>query len=185
MPTATNRVTALELAAMPSCGPRYELVEGQLRMMPPAGVRHGWIAMRIGALLQNHVFENDLGAVFAAETGFLIQTDPDTVRAPDVAFLSNERLEQVATLDGYLPVAPDLAIEIVSPNDSSSEVEGKANMWLQAGAKMVLVVDPAQRTIRVYREVSTIVVLQSDELLDAKDVVPGWEIRVADAFPLR
>lgn len=181
--TRKKNVSAEQLAAIPDDGNRYELVEGELRMMSPAGGRHGWIASRLNRLLSNHVEANQLGAVFAAETGFLLSTDPDTVRAPDVAFVSTEEMNQIDDLDGYVPVVPDLVVEVVSPNDSSSEVEAKSEMWLSAGAAIVLVVDPVNQTIRVYRSRSTIEVLHRGDQLDANDAVTGWKLMVSDIFP--
>lgn len=183
MSTAANHISAKQLASMKDDGRRYELIKGELRMMSPAGGRHGLIAMQIGGLLRNHVTDQNLGAVFAAETGFLIATDPDTVRAPDVAFVSSARLATLSSLDGYLPLAPDLAVEVVSPNDSSSQVEGKANMWIEVGSKLVLVVDPERQSIRVYHNAVSIEVLQVGDEFDGEDVVPGWKLKVDDAFP--
>lgn len=183
MSTATNRTTASQLAAMKDDGQRYELVEGELRMMSPAGGLHGWIALRLGRLLGAHVDENGLGAVFAAETGFLIASNPDTVRAPDVAFVSSSQLSKLDGIDGYLPISPDLVVEVVSPNDSSTDVEAKAEMWIEAGTRMVLVVDPSNRSIRVYRDKHSIEVLHIGDELDAGDIVNSWALKVADAFP--
>ena len=127
MSTAASPITAQQFAAMADDGKRYELVEGVLQMMSPAGGRHGFVAMRIGALLEPHVRSRKLGRVCAAETGFLLSTDPDTVRAPDVAFVNAEAIGKIDDLNGYLPVAPDLAVEVVSPSDTSTEVEAKGS----------------------------------------------------------
>jgi Uma2 family endonuclease len=182
MSATSHNVTATQLAALADDGVRYELVKGELRMMSPAGGRHGWIASRLNRLLGNHVVANRLGAVFAAETGFLISTNPDTVRAPDVAFVSAEQMARIDDLDGYLPLAPDLAAEVVSPNDSSSEVEAKAAMWIEAGTAMVLVVDPANQSVRVYRSRSAIQVLYPGDRLDAGEVIQGWTLAVSELF---
>ena len=152
-------------------------------MMSTAGGRHGWIASRLNRLLGNHVDAKNLGTIFAAETGFLISTDPDTVRAPDVAFVHRQRMKELDNLDGYLPLAPDLVGEVVSPNDSTSEVEAKSQMWLAAGVKMVLVVDPINKSVRVYRTPSKIDVFQQGDTIDASDVVEGWMPNVTDIFP--
>ena len=181
MSTTTN-FTATQLAAMPDDGNRYELVDGELRMMSPAGRRHGRVAMRLGSLLDQHVSQNSLGEVLAAETGFLLSTDPDTVRAPDVAFVRANRLKGLDDVQGYLPVAPDLVAEVVSPSDSSSQIESKAQMWLAAGTAVVLVVDPASQTIRVYRDPSVIKVLHVDDVLEVDEVVKGWKLKIAAIF---
>ena len=174
--------TAEQLAKMPRDGNRYELVEGLVRMMSPAGGRHGQVAMRLGSLLDQHVIANRLGVVFAAETGFLLATNPDAVRAPDVAFVCRDSFEKLEDVQGYLNVAPDLVAEVVSPNDSSSQIESKAQMWLAAGTAIVLVVDPASQTIRVYRDPTTIKVLRADDVLEVDEVVKGWKLKVAAIF---
>jgi Uma2 family endonuclease len=180
MSTAIRGVTVAELASMPDDGKRYELIDGELHMMSPAGNVHGRITARITAALWRHVEENDLGEVYAAETGFLLSLVPDTVRAPDVAFVRQERLENIGDVEGYLPLAPDLVVEVVSPNDRFTAVEAKANTWLDAGSQMVVVVDPGTRTIRVYRRTDCIAILRETDELDASDVVLGWKIPVAD-----
>lgn len=182
MSTAANPITAEQLFKLPSDGKRYELVNGELRMMSPAGGRHGRVAMRIGSMLEQHVRSNSLGEVFAAETGFLLSTDPDTVRAPDAAFVSTSAFQRLKEIGGFLPVAPDLAVEVVSPNDSSSEVEEKANSWIGYGVKLVLVVDPENGSIRAYREQGSIRVYFAGDTVDASDVVASWQFAVDEVF---
>lgn len=150
-------------------------------MMSPAGGRHGRIAARLLSRLTVYAEEHRLGATFAAETGFLIQQDPDTVRAPDVAYVSQSRLGEFADHPGYIPMAPDLVAEVVSPGDGSSEVEAKARAWLLAGVRVVLVVDPQTTTIREYRSESHITVY-SDGLVDLTEVLPGFQLDVAELF---
>jgi Uma2 family endonuclease len=178
----TRLVTAEELLRMPEDGFRYELVGGELRKMTPAGGRHGRIAHEAGRSLGNHVAAHDLGAVYAAETGFKLATDPDTVRAPDVSFVRKERAEAMRDLEGYLPGAPDLAIEVISPGDSFSEVEEKVLEWLDAGTRMVVVMNPRRRTATVYRSREKIRVLNEDDVLDGADVVPGWRLALRELF---
>jgi Uma2 family endonuclease len=146
MPIQTGTVTAEELLRKPDDGFRYELVRGELRKMSPAGSEYGAIAFNVGRLLGNHVVERRLGQVYAAETGFKLASDPDTVRAPDAAFVSRERVETAEHLMGYWPGAPDLAVEVVSPGDTHTQVVEKALAWLGEGSRMVLVVDPGQHT---------------------------------------
>ena len=123
---------------MPDDGFRYELVRGELRRMNPAGNVHGRVAMNFGILLGSYVKAHDLGTVYAAETGFKLATDPDTVRAPDVAFVGRARVEAVGELEGFWPGTPDLAVEVVSPRDGAhAEVEEKVFDWLDAGTKTV------------------------------------------------
>ena len=161
---------------------RQELIDGRLHEMEPPGAEHGVVAMRIGSLLLRHVEDADLGIVFTSEVGFQLASDPDTVRAPDVAFIARARVEQTGIPRGYWPGPPDLAIEVVSPNDRHSDVEGKALHWLQAGARAVVVVDPPRRSATVYRSAHDIRVVAGDERLDLGDVVPGWSPRVGSFF---
>ena len=131
--------------------------------------------------LAEYVDENRLGTVYAAETGFRLATDPDTVRAPDVAFVSRVRLEAVGEVEGFWPEAPDLAIEVVSPGDSYSDVEEKVVDWLDAGTKMV-VINPRQRSATVYKSPSDIAALAETDVLAGGDVVPGFELAVREIF---
>lgn len=181
--TITKLVTAEELLAMPDDGFRYELVKGELiRMSPPPGHEHGLVAMRISVPLYEHIKTNNLGVVYAAETGFLIEEDPDTVLAPDVAFVRRERIEKAGDVPGYWRGAPDLAVEVLSPSDTVRKVEEKVQHWLDASARMVWVVSPKLHTITVYRSLSDIVLLTEKDTLDGGDIVPGFRIAVAEVF---
>lgn len=119
-------------------------------MMSPAGGRHGRIAGKLLTRIAVHVEKQRLGHTFAAETGFLLRTNPDTVRAPDVAFVSTERLGDLVDHTGYLPVAPELVAEVVSPGDAPSKVDDKVAAWLHFGVLIVLVVDPELKSVRLY-----------------------------------
>lgn len=175
-------ITAEDLLARPDDGFRYELIQGTLRKMAPAGGEHGYLAAEVGSELRNHVKANDLGRVFAAETGFLLASDPDTVRAPDAAFVRRERVEAAGAVEGYWPGAPDLAVEVVSPNDRYTDVEEKVMEWLDAGARMVVVVNPRQQAVTVYRSPGDVAVLRGDDVLQGGDVVPGWSVPVRELF---
>ncbi len=175
-------ITAEHLAQLPDDGNRYELVEGVLNMMSPAGGRHGRVAGRIFKLLANHVDDNKLGATFAAETGFRISSNPDTVRAPDAAFVCQEKMDQLGDDSGFLPFAPDLAVEVVSPSDSFAAVEDKAFSWLDAGTQLVLIVEPETETVHAYRSRRNIIVWKLGEMLDVNDVLAGWKFKVAELF---
>jgi len=167
---------------MPDDGFRYELVRGELRRMAPAGHEHGKIAATFTWCLAQHVKTHKLGAVYAAETGFLISRNPDTVRAPDVAFVSQRRVDEVGNIPGYWPGAPELAVEVVSPGDSYAEVEEKAIEWLDAGTETVLAVNPRQRSVTRYRSRADITILDEDAVLDLDDTVPGFKIAIRDIF---
>lgn len=161
---------------------RHELVRGELREMSPAGNEHGYLAMRIASRLEQHVDANKLGRVYAAETGFKIASDPDTVRAPDAAFVSREHVEKVGRVADFWPGAPDLAVEVVSPGDTHAQVVEKALSWLDAGCRMVLVAEPERKAVTVYRSREDIRILTGDEAVDGADVVPGWRLTVAEIF---
>jgi Uma2 family endonuclease len=182
MTTQVQSMTAEDLLRMPDDGFRYELVSGRLRKMSPAGHKHGRIIVNITTPLDQHVRANKLGAVYAAETGFKISTDPDTVRAPDVAFVSRQRVDEVGDVEGYWPGAPDLVVEVISPGDIYSDVEEKVFDWLEAGTRMVVVVNPRKSIITVYRSLAEITALTETETLDGSDVVPGWKMSVKDIF---
>ena len=147
-------------------------------MMLPAGGRHGQLAMRLGRELANFVVEQDLGTVVAAETGFLLAHDPDTVRAPDVAFLRAGR--EVA--DGFIDGAPDLAVEVLSPGDRPGYVREKVVEWLETGAEAVWVVDPRARTVTVHEQARGLRVLEETDTLDGGGVLPGFTLDLRELF---
>jgi Uma2 family endonuclease len=182
MSTATELLTADDLLKRPRDGYRYELSKGELIKEPPAGNIHGKRTMRLGWRLARHVEGNDLGVVFAAETGFRLATDPDTVRAPDVAFVIKKRIDEVGEFEGFWPGAPDLAAEVISPGDSYSEVEEKVEEYLNAGARAVWVVDPRRRTIAVYRSLTDITILIENDWLQGGDIIPGFRCLVGEVF---
>ena len=182
MGVETAPTTAEQLWKLPDDGLRRELVRGQLRVMTPAGAEHGRVAATVGSLMNAHVRRAVSGVTFAAETGFVLARDPDTVRAPDAAFVSKERADTVGRTVKYWPAAPDFAVEVVSPDDSSREVEEKALDWLHAGSVAVLVLDPSRRTATVYRGQVAARVYREHDTLELGDAVPGWRVAVADLF---
>jgi len=182
MDVVRQRATADELLRMPDDGFRYEIVRGELRKMTPAGNVHGRVAMSFAWRLARHVEENRLGSVYAAETGFKLASNPDTVRAPDAAFVSRARIEEEGEVEGYWPGAPDLAVEVISPGDLYAEVEEKVFDWLEASTKTVVVVNPRKRSVTVYRSRTDIAVLSEADILDGGDVVPGFELAVREIF---
>ncbi len=180
-PTKHRITTAEELFNMPDDGYRYELVRGELRKMAPTGGEHGWIESDIDSSLNPYVKANNLGRTFSGDTGFLLERDPDHVRAPDIAFVRRERIEAIGKTVFFWPEAPDLAIEVISPNDRYTEINEKVADWLAAGTRMVVVVNPRNRTVNVHTPGSTIT-LKLGDTLDGGDVVPGWQMPVADIF---
>ncbi|MCI0416785.1 Uma2 family endonuclease [bacterium] len=182
MQNTTTLVSAEELLKMPDDGFRYDLVRGILKKMSPGGKKHGKVAIKISSPLARHVEVNNLGEVYAAETGFKLASNPDTVRAPDVAFLSRKRVKKIGDIEGFIPGAPDLAVEVVSPSDSFSEVEEKVLEWLDSGTKLVIVADSRKRTLSAYRSRTDIRVLKEGDILDCSDVVPDWQLPVKGIF---
>lgn len=182
MVDTTRVTTADQLLALRDDGCRYELVRGELRTMSPAGQAHGRIAARLLVRLGSFVDAAQLGRTYVAETGFWIERQPDTVRAPDVAFVATGRVPAGDDAAGFFEGAPDLAAEVVSPGDPFSDVEEKALAWLAAGSRMVLVVDPRRRTVTVYRAADDVRVLGAGDAIDGADVVPGWTLELADLF---
>src|SRR5262245_30810434 len=174
-------VTAEELFQMSHDGVRRELVRGEVKEMPPAGGEHGSTTGTLNAILWNFVREKKLGRVFAAETGFIIARNPDTVRAPDCAFVRAEGLPGPVPKK-YLPFPPDLAAETVSPNDRPGEIDEKIADWLQSGVRLLWVLDPDQRMVTVYRSGSQPRTLKEGEFLEGEDVVPGFRVAVAELW---
>jgi Uma2 family endonuclease len=177
-------VTAQELEAMARDAGRVELIRGELSKMAPAGHEHGVIAGNILALLWNFVREKQLGRAYTAETGFVLQRNPDTVRAPDAAFVTAERAAGQKRRQGFFDGPPDLAVEVVSPDDAAEMVDEKIFDYLEAGARMVWIVNPRTRTVTVYRSLSDIRVLTAQDSLDGYDLLPGFSVAVSDIFAL-
>jgi len=179
--TIDKLMTAEELLRL---GPDFhgELVRGRLVEMAPASWGHGDIALTVGSILHRFVRSRNLGRVFAAETGFRLSRDPDSVRAPDVAFVAQHRIPQTDDRSGYFEGAPDLAVEIVSPNDSYGQLAEKVADYLAAGSRLVWVIDPSTRTVTIHRANGSTVLLRSHETLSGDDVLPGFTTPVAAFF---
>jgi Uma2 family endonuclease len=175
-------ITADDLLHMPDDGFRYELINGELHQMAPAGFEHGKTTIRVAVSLSQYVDAHNLGIVLAAETGFRLETEPDTVRAPDAAFIARQRVEAAGDVKGYWPGAPDLVVEVISPNDLYTEVEEKVADWLNAGTRMVIVVNPRRHSVNVHCPAADVRVLTENDTLDGDDVVPGWRLPVRDIF---
>ena len=166
-------MTADELLHVRIPNKRVELVKGVLLVREPAGGRHGRVAMELARHLANYVTARQVGAVFAAETGFTLARHPDTVRAPDVAFVRRERLPDPEPT-GFPDLAPDLVVEILSPGERSGEVLAKVADWLSAGTRLVWVVDPERRLASIYRHDGSETLVTAEGALDGEDVVPGF-----------
>jgi Uma2 family endonuclease len=177
---ATKPMTAEELIVLPKDGFRYELKAGELYKTMPAGEEHGFTAMAFGWRLAQFVETNSLGRVYAAETGFKLATNPDTVLAPDVAFVRQEKLTQVQK--GYPNIVPDLVVEVVSPYDVYTEVEDKVKEWLEYGVTVVVVVNPHQRTVKVHRSITDVLILTEQDVLRLEEILPGWHLDIKALF---
>lgn len=182
MAETRTRMTADDLFRLPESGKRYELVAGELVEMAPPGGEHGYVAARVLYHLSAFIAQHNVGgAVFAAETGFQIARDPDVVRAPDVAYVAEPRLSQ-ARVPGYPTLAPDLVVEVVSPNDTAEQVHAKVEDWLRAGTQLVWVLYPATRSAVSYRPDGEARVLHEADTLSGEPVLPGFSCRLADVL---
>ena len=180
--TSAKLMTAEELLRLGD-DMRGELIRGEFcEMGPPPGGPHGKAGARLLIKLGVFVDQRRLGTMYTAETGFLLERGPDTVRAPDLAYTSAARLPLDDDTPGYPEVVPDLVAEVRSPNDSRREVREKALMWLSHGVRLVWVVHPDTRTIDVYREGVATATLDAAATLDGGDVLPGFTCPVRAIF---
>jgi Uma2 family endonuclease len=160
---------------------RTELIAGRLVEMEPAGALHGVVAATICEMLATHVRAHRLGRIFGAETGYILASDPDTVRAPDASFVSRERVEALGGIpSGYWPGPPDVAFEVNSPGDRRGDIESKTRSWIDAGTRAVVVVDPLARFATVHRPRRPPQRCSGPEALDLDDVLPGFGPTVDD-----
>lgn len=174
--------TAEKLLALPDDDLLHEIIAGELIEMPPPSAKHGKYAMRLGGRMDAHASEHRLGTVFAAETGFILSRDPDTVLAPDIAFVRADRLPPEDEWEGYLALAPDLVVEVISPSDTASRVLSKVLMYLDAGTQLVITLDPDRKAVVVYGPDRVGRILTVADTLDGGDVLPGFRLSLADLF---
>ncbi|MET0649379.1 MAG: Uma2 family endonuclease [Pyrinomonadaceae bacterium] len=187
MSTTTRLITADELLVMPHRDEHgndclLELIRGEVRRMSPTGITHGVLCTEVGAEIRNFVKEHDLGIVCGAETGFIVERDPDSVLGADVAFISYERLAKIENLDKFGPTAPDLAVEVMSPGNSPREMEEKVGLYFGAGARAVWVFNPKKHTATAYTSPSEARVFDEDEKFDGGEVLPGFTLDLAKLF---
>ena len=171
-------LTADELFRLSIPDKRVELVHGVLVVREPPGYLHGDVTARLTTRLMNHVEAHSLGRVVAGDAGFKLRSAPDTVRGPDIAFLSSARVPDPRPV-GYLALAPDLVVEVLSPTDRAGEVLAKVADWLNAGTRLVWVIDPERRLARGYRADGSETVVTANESLDGEDVVAGFSCLLA------
>ncbi len=175
-------LTAEDLWKQADDGYRYELVKGVIHRKPFVGFAHGVLRSKIASCLYKSVKKNKLGCVCSAGTGYKISQNPDTVLAPDASFIHKAAIDEKGIPKGYWEGAPDLAVEVISPSDTYTEVAEKVDEWLHAGCAMVWVIDPRRETVAVYRSPEDMTVLRGDDILDGEDVIEGFACQVRDLF---
>jgi Uma2 family endonuclease len=184
-------MTAEALAALPDDGRRYALIAGELRTMTPAGDDHGRYAMRLSIPLGAHIFDHELGELYAAETGFQLAADPDTVQGADLAFVRAARVRPFGPKKStYHDGPPDLAVEVRSPGDTRKQVDAKIEVWLAHGTLVVVVMEATRRRVEIHRPGGgpgqrDKQVLAEGETLTLPDLFPGWSLPVAALFAPR
>ncbi len=185
--TTTHPVTADELLTMPDRDEHgnyclLELVRGEVRRMSPTGGTHGYICFELGREIGTFIKAHDLGMGFSAETGFLVERNPDSVIAADIAFVSKERLKGVENFDKFIPFAPDIAVEVLSPSNTVREMEEKVDLYFGAGSRIVWIISPKRRTVSVYTAPLEVKILSERDTLDGGDVLPGFSYELSKLF---
>ena len=180
--TEAKLLTAPELLRLYSRGVRGELIRGVLCETMPTGHEHGTIVTNLVIALGAVVKPRRLGTLVASDSGVLLERDPDTVREPDIAFTSAEKIPLDARITGYAEAVPDLVVEVRSPSDSRREVHDKARMWLSHGVRLAWVVHPDTRTVDVHRPDQPVSNLGANDSLDGADMLPGFAHPVSAIF---
>ncbi len=180
MSTTIHLMSAEELFWLPDDGMRHELVKGELLTMSPPGEEHGSVTFKLSLLLGTYVNNNKLGRMYAAETGFKLESDPDTVLAPDIAFIRQDRVGVISKR--YRSGAPDLVVEVLSPGDRKGKVEEKTSRWLTLGALVVWLVNPQTRTVDVRLADGSRKLFTENDELTGDNIVPGFRVLVSEIF---
>ena len=179
---ATKPITVEEFLYWPDDGLRHELVMGEVTNVSPGSSRHGFVISRLNRLIEVFVEQHKLGAVFGAETGFVLARNPDTVLAPDVAFVRRARLAVTRLSDSFFEGPPDLAVEVMSPSDSRPQAEKKAKQWLEHGAREVWIVNPKSKSISVLSHDHDPQVCAAADQFSASEILSGLTFAVRDLF---
>lgn len=179
-----KRLTLEEFERLPDDGYRHELTCGRLVREPPPGALHGWVARNLYRPLDRYVTENSLGLV-VFETGFVLSGEPPTVRGPDVAFVSGESLASQGPPKGFWTIAPELAVEVLSPSNTAAMINEKVLEYLGAGTRLVWVVDPDTRSVTAYRSRKDVQLLTMEDVLEGADLLPGFRLAISEIFDLR
>jgi len=166
-------MTADQLLHVSIPGKRVELVRGALIVREPPGYQHGRVVAELALQLGNHLRATRIGQITVGDTGFKIATNPDTVRGADIAFINGDRVPAPGTV-GFPTMGPDVVVEVLSPHDRPGETLAKVGDWLEAGTKLVWVIDPERRAARVYRQDGTETSINAEEQLEGEDVLPGF-----------
>ena len=176
------RMTADELERLPKDGNRYDLMEGELWKMSPAGFFHGSTGFDLARHIGNFVSDGDLGVVVLAETGFRVSRNPDVVLAPDIGFVAKANLPDPLPTRGFFPGCPDLAVEIISPSETNDEIEEKIEKYLRFGTRLVWIVRPLRRVVEIYRPGAAPQIQSGSDELDGADVLPGFRLSLERVF---
>jgi Uma2 family endonuclease len=179
---AETLLTAADLANLPDADLPHELVRGVLHRVMPAIARHGSVVSRVQGALAQHVHPRGLGELFSEATGFLLERNPDTVRCPDIAFVAGSRLPAGGLAPGFLELAPDLVVEVVSASDRTAQVVAKVADYLRLGVRCAWVFLPAERAVRVFGADGSRATIGEEGVLDGGAILPGFRLPVAFCF---
>jgi Uma2 family endonuclease len=182
MATTEKLLTAEEFERLPDDGKRYELIDGELREMPPTVYWHGEVEVNLGTLLNVHVRAHGLGRVSCGEILCIVRRNPDRVRAADIVFIRQERVPPLEARQHIMGVIPDLIVEILSKHDTVEEVSDKIDDWLGAGVQMLWIVDPFRHTVTIYQPGRDPMMLGEHGILEGDPVVLGFRCPVAEIF---
>ncbi|MDQ6926022.1 MAG: Uma2 family endonuclease [Candidatus Eremiobacteraeota bacterium] len=178
----TERITAADFLHHPAANGPLELVHGEIRVLAPAGGRHGGIAANVFRALDRHVEPRALGHCFVDGTGFALPPHDDVVRSPDAAFVRAGRLPADTLPEGWVPIAPDFVVEVLSPSESHSDVMEKLDDYFAGGTTLAWVVDSRRRGVEVHAAGEPVRWMPWEATLDGAPVLPELRVAVAELF---